>query len=155
MRQSTNAKKLLLPSPLLSTVVCTLNFLHSLVSILFVPKCLLGQKHTAQVGYKKNQQKIGKVTRTKFDEGGIFYSSIVQSKNHHCQIPNYYLIGLNGTCAGKWQLLRTKARSRIQVRGRHKGPLDRPSHQEHWIDPTSLFWPWLLSLGLINHKRGS
>lgn len=58
-------------------------------------------------------------------------------------------------CAGKWQLLRTKARSRIQVRVRHKDPLDQLFHQEHWTAPTSLFWPLSLSLVLTNHESRS
>lgn len=58
-------------------------------------------------------------------------------------------------CAGKWQLLRTKARSSIQVRVRHKDPLDKLFHQEHWNAPTSLFWPLSLSLVLTNHESTS
>lgn len=57
-------------------------------------------------------------------------------------------------CAGKWQLLRTKARSRIQVRMRHKGALNPPLHQEDWIATTS-FWLLSLSLLLTNHERRS
>ena len=58
-------------------------------------------------------------------------------------------------CAGKWQLLRTKARSRIQVRVKHKDPLDQLFHPEHWTAPISLFWPLSLSLVLTNHESKS
>lgn len=65
----------------------------------------------------RNKQKVDKVTRSKLHEGRMFYSSNVSSKSYYCQMPNTYLICLNGTCVlenGNYSKPRPEVESRSE-----------------------------------------